>query len=142
MSGFGSEIGGAIGDIAQSVGDFMAASEYQQAAGYAKSNAQVAQRSGVIQQEQVNRQVYQTISGQSAVESAGGVGSGGSNQYLARASQQQGGLQRAIVANNATLQVQGFEAEASADTARSDQAIAQGVAAAAKGAGSILDMLI
>jgi hypothetical protein len=142
MSGMGSDIGGAVGDIAEAAGDFMAAGEYQQAAKYAKSNAAVAQRSGVIQQEQTNRQIYQTISGQGAVEAAGGTGAGGSNQYLARASQQQGGLQRAIVANNATLQVQGFEAEASADTAQSDQATAQGVAAAAKGAGSIIDMLI
>lgn len=128
---------GAAGDIFSglltSSGDTAAEKAYEQAATYAGENAQVAQRSGAIQEAQLNRQVYQVASGQSAAEASGGVGAGGSSQYLTRATQQQGGLAKAVVANQTQLNVQGFEAEESADIGQAKEAGAQ--ASAATGGG-------
>ncbi len=128
---------GAVGDIFSGImgasGDNADASAYNKAANFALENAAVAQRSGAIQEAQANRAIYQVTSGQQAVEGAGGVTGGGSNQYLSRASLQQGGLQKAIIANNAQIQVQGFEAEAAADQGQAAQATAQAAASAGGG---------
>lgn len=131
LGAVGDLFGGALG----AMGDADAASAYNQAAQYAAENAQVAQRSGVIQEAQANRTIYQAVSGQAAVESAGGLGAGGSSQYLQRASLQQGGLAKAIIANNTQLQVQGYEAEEAADKGQAAQATEQGIAS---GVGGIL----
>lgn len=121
---------GAAGDLFSGVAGFMgdqsAASAYKKAAKFATQNAATAERSGVIQEAQAARQIYQTVSGAQAAEASSGTGTGGSNQYLSRASLQQGGLQKAIIANNAQIQATGFKAEAAADTGQAQQAQAQG----------------
>lgn len=118
MSGFGS----AFSDLFQGAGDFAASSAYKQAAGYAGQEAEIAKRSGAIQLEQANRQIYQTISGQQAAVAGGGFTGGGSNQYLQRASEQQAGLTRAIVSNQTNINVLGFQAQQAADIGQAQQA--------------------
>lgn len=114
-------------------GDKAAAKSYKQAADFANENAAVAQRSGEVEQAQANRLIYQTVSGGEAAAAAGGTTGGGSNQYITRASLQQGGLQKAILANNAQLQVQGFKAEAAADVGQANEAQQQATASAGGG---------
>ncbi len=148
-AGVASGLLGAAGDLFSGFlgasGDNAAASAYNQAANFALENAAVAKRSGAIQEAQANRAIYQVVSGQSAVEGASGLAAGGSNQYLSRASLQQGGLQKAIIANNAQIQVQGFEAEAAADQGQAAQAAAQATSSAGGGIlgaiGGILSIL-
>lgn len=135
--GIASSIIGAASDLFGGLlgasGDKAAEKAYEQAATFAQENAAVSARSGILQETQANRQIYQAVSGQAAAEAAGGTTGGGSNQYLTRASLQQGGLQRAIIANNAQLQVQGFQAEAAADVGQAKQAAAQAQASAGGG---------
>ncbi len=129
LSGGLGAAGDLFGGIMGFMGDQSASNAYNQAAKYAQENAVVAARSGVIEGQQANRAIYSAVSGQAAVEGGGGLSGGGSNQYLQRASLQQGGLQKAIIANNAQMQVQGFQAEAAADTGQAQQASMQGASA-------------
>jgi hypothetical protein len=129
---------GAVGDLFSgfmgAMGDMAASKAYDQAAAFANENAAVAKRSGVVQEAQLNRNIYQVVSGQGSAEAASGLqANSGSGQYLQRASLQQGGLAKAIVANNTQLQVQGYEAEAAADIGQATQAQDQGIASAGSG---------
>lgn len=137
----GDLFGGIMGDI----GESDAASAYKKAAAYAAENADVAQRSGDIQEAQARRQVYQSVSGQQADLAGAGVTAGGSSQYLRRASIQQGGMTQALIQDQTKINVQGFEAEEAADKGQAAAASAQGTSDLGSGilgaAGSILSII-
>lgn len=99
-------------------------------------NANLSLLSGKIADQQEQRKIYQTISGQRAdITGSGFTGNSGSALYLMADSAQQGALARAQIRTNAQLQAQGYQAGAAADQAQIEAAgVASGQAGIAANA--------
>jgi len=121
-STFGS-LGGAVGDIFGAVGSLKAASAYTKASQIELQNAAIARASTQIQLTQTQRHIFQTIGAQKAAVGAAGFANSGSAQDLLRSSLSQGALQRQVIQEQGLINVNSYEAQATAY---------QGQAAAAK----------
>ncbi len=94
-------------------GDQTAAASYNKAADIAVQNVGIEGMSTAIQQAQLNRKIYQTVSSQQAGLGAGNV-SGGSAGDLMRESMQQGALAQTLVTTQGDIQKNAFEEQATA----------------------------
>lgn len=120
------DIGGAVSDIFGAIGSFKSAQAYTTASNIELQNAAIAKESTQIQETQTNRQIFQTIGAQSAAVGAAGFANSGSSQDLLRSSLSQGALQRQVIQTQGNINVNSYEAQATAY---------QGQAAASKSAG-------
>jgi len=120
-------IGDAIGGLFGFLGDMSEASAYNKAAEYAQQNAVISREAGDIKEEQTQRQIYKTLGQQQAGYAGAGLTSGGSAQSVLRSSVSQGSLEKAIVNEQAQINVVGYESQA---------AQFKGMAAHAKAAGA------
>lgn len=105
-------IGGAISGLFGFLGDSAEASAYDTAAKYADQNAVIAREAGDIKLEQTGRQVYKTLGAQAAQYAGAGLTGSGSAQSVLRDSIHQGALEKAIVNEQAQINVTGYEAQA------------------------------
>jgi hypothetical protein len=131
---------GAAGDLFQGIfgaaGDLAEAKAYKQAAAYSHQNAIISREAGDIRLEQTGRAIYKTLGSQQAGYAAAGLTGGGSAQSVLRSSVSQGALEKAIVNEQANINVIGY---------LSQEAQFKGMAAASKAAaggslvGGILD---
>lgn len=108
------DLGGAVSDIFGAIGDKAEAGAYSEASTLAGQNAQIAAASGRIQQVQSDRQIYQSIGGSKADVAGAGLAASGSALDVIRSSTQQGALQKALIANQTSINVNGYQEEASA----------------------------
>lgn len=135
-------------DKAQSAADKAAAAGYGQesqayteAAGYAQGNVTLEEESTRIQQYQQQLALGKSLGTQRAEVGAAGFGESGSALALLRASHAQGALAQGLIGVQGEIAEQGYSAQATADTALSEQAIgaensANAAAAAANSAAS------
>jgi hypothetical protein len=136
---FGSAVQGLFGSQASkqvAQGEFQAAGFYQQAANIATHNIGLEKESVDIQEAQLNRKIEQTIGTQTA-DIAGANLSGGSAGDLLRDSLRQGGLAKAIVSIQGSIQENAFAQQASAYGAMSASATAAGNAAETSSQGQL-----
>ncbi len=94
-------------------GDLTAAGDYSKAADIATQNVGITGMSTAIQQAQLNRKIYQTVSTQQAGLGGANV-SGGSAGDLMRESVQQGALAQTLVTTQGNIQKNAFEEQATA----------------------------
>jgi hypothetical protein len=134
-AGLFDNLGGAVSDLFGGLGDLAEASAYGKASQLAGENAQIAAASGRIQQVQAQRQIYQSIGGTRADVAGAGLAMSGSALDIIRSSQQQGALTRALIANQTSINVHGYEEEAASYQAMSS-------AAKMAGAGGFLGSLL
>lgn len=125
-SGF-SDLGNAVSSIFGAVGEFKSAKGYEQAAGFANRNAEIATQSAAIQELMAGRQITKTLGGQRADVAGAGLAASGSALDVMRDSAQQGALTKQLIANQGAINVLGYKAEA---------ASYQSMASAAKTAGT------
>jgi hypothetical protein len=121
--------GDLFGGLFSAAGNASEATAYGTAATLAKQNAQIAQESGNIKEEQTQRQIYKTLGAQQAQYGAAGLTGGGSAQEVLRSSVSQGSLEKAIVNEQTQINVTGYEAQAAQFKGM------QGAAKAASGGG-------
>lgn len=128
-------LSGGIGDIFGGVGDLQEGKAYNTAATYAAQNAVIAQESERLQVAQAQRQIYNVLGQQTAGYGGGNIASSGSALAVRSASMRQGALQKAVIAEQGMINVQGWEEQS---------AQYKGMAAAAKasGTGSIFGGII
>ncbi len=121
---------GAAGDLFQGVAGFVGskaeANAYKQAAKYAHQNAIISREAGDIKLAQTDRAIYKTLGAQHAGYAGAGFTGGGSAQAVLRSSVSQGALEKAIVNEQAQINVIGY---------LSQEAQFKGMAKAAKAAG-------
>lgn len=120
-----SDLGGAVSDIFGGIGSIKAAGAYSKASDIELQNAAIARESTQIQETQAQRQIFQTIGAQQAAVGASGFASSGTAQDLLRSSVSQGALQKQVIQTQGNINVNSYEAQATAY---------QGQAAAAKAA--------
>lgn len=149
MAGLGSidfgGIGGAVSSVFGGIGTlqgakgFTAAAQFaQKAAQYAAENATIAEATGRIQKLQAQRQIEQQIGGQQADIAGAGFARSGSALDLMRDSAAQGALTKGLIANQAAINVRGYQEEAQGKLAEAQSYNAQAAAAKTSGIGSIL----
>jgi hypothetical protein len=109
-------------------GDVSAAGDYTKAANIATQNVGIEGMSTAIQQAQLNRKIYKTVSGQQAATGAANVG-GGSAGDLLRESFSQGALAQTLVTTQGNIQKNAFEEQATAYQAMAGSANAAAAAA-------------
>lgn len=130
-----SDLGGAVGDIFGGIGSLKAADAYGKAANIELQNAAIAKESTQIQETQTQRQIFQTLGAQQAAVGASGFASSGTAQDLLRSSISQGALQKQVIAAQGQINVNAYEAQA---TAYQGQAAASKAAAGGGFLGGIL----
>ena len=113
MAGAGVAAGlGAAGDLFQgifgAVGDLAEAKAYKQAAAFSHQNAIISREAGDIKLEQTGRQIFRTIGQQEAGYASAGLTGGGSAQEVLRSSVSQGALEKAIVNEQAQININGY----------------------------------
>lgn len=114
-------VGGAFSDFGTAISDFSAAKGYKleaqtygQAADLENQNATLAAASGVIQSAQMQRKVYQSLSGTQAEIAGAGLAAKGSAGDIMRSSAQQGSLTQQLVAAQTEINVNAYKAQAGA----------------------------
>ena len=123
--------GDLFGGIASGIGSFAEAKGYKKAAKYAAQNAILAREAGDIKLAQTERQIFKVIGAQKAGYAAAGLTGGGSAQAILRDSLSQGALEKAIVNQQAQIDVNSY-------LSQSEQFKAMAKASKAAGIGSII----
>lgn len=137
VSGIGSDIGGAVGDLfaAQGAkykaqGDLAEQGQYLEAAGFADQNVKFTQESTAIKEFQTEREVQKSL-GQTTADVAGaGFASSGSSLDILRDSASQGSLAKSVLSTQGLITEAGYQEQG--DSYRT-MAGAAGLAAQAEG---------
>lgn len=107
---------GAAGDLFQGIAGFAGgmaeAKAYKKAAKYAKQNAILSREAGDIKLAQTGRAIFKTIGAQQAGYAGAGLSGSGSAQAVLRDSVSQGSLEKAIVNQQAEIDVNGYLSQA------------------------------
>lgn len=140
MSGFSDAggfpgLGGAVTDLFGGIAGLDEAGAYGKAGKIASQNAELTQVATNIQEAQLQRQAYQTISAQKAEVGGAGFAAGGSAGDLLRSSVQQQHLASGLVATQGEITKQGYEQQAAAYQG-------QAAAAQAKAGGGIMGAIM
>ncbi len=106
-----SAAGDLFGGIASGVGSFAEAKGYKKAAKYAAQNAILSREAGDIKLMQTGRAIFKTLGAQQAGYAGAGLASSGSAQSVLRDSISQGSLEKAIVNQQAMIDVNGYLAQ-------------------------------
>lgn len=115
------EFGAAVGDLFAARGATAAAASYGKAATLEEQNAQIEAASGKLQEAAERRTVYQSLSGTRADVAGAGLKLSGSAENVLRSSAQQGTMATALISEQTAINVQGFEAQATAYTGQEEQ---------------------
>lgn len=114
-------IGNAVGSLFSAEGDYGAASDYAKA-------IQLTKLQTAVKENQVNRQITQTIGQEKAATGANGFQLSGSNADIIRASAQQGGLSKGLVALQGQMQENAYATQESAARNAGNAGIFGGIA--------------
>jgi hypothetical protein len=118
-----SDIGGAVNDLfsasadqSKAQGDFIEAQDYDLASGLATQNEAFTQQSTAIKQEQLNRNIYQTIGGVQANTAGSGFAASGSSLSVLADSASQGALTKAVAGEQGLITEAGYQEQATSFT--------------------------
>ena len=118
----------AAADTLLAGGDFTAGQAYGVASNIGSQNAQIEEMATGIQEAQLNRKIYSTVSGQAAETGHANV-SGGSAGDLMRMSISQGNLARTLASTQGEISANAFREQSTAYAGMQGQANAAGAAA-------------
>lgn len=107
-----SDLFAAQGDRAKAQGDYLEAQNYDLATQLADQNDAFTKTSTAIKQAQNDRNIYQTIGGESADIAGGGFAASGSSLDLLRDSAAQGAMTKAVAGQQGLITEAGYEEQA------------------------------
>ncbi len=140
-----SNAGGAVSDLFGAMGQGAKAESYDLAAERSDAEAKFATLSGEIKDQQLTRNIYQTIGGQASDTAGAGLAMSGSATDLLRSSTQQGALAHATLTLQNDNTVTGYQDQAKsyrqmASAARTAEA-GSFISSALKGAAAVASVL-